>query len=129
MIWGTSYFKVMNRLLAAALLCFAVVLSQMAHANVSPLGDTATAQAFVEATDKSIVEGDGYPHSSAEESSADHEHGGKVDPSSCASKCPANFVPAHDGGASNIWDLRADPAAFDMAFKGSLVALLKDPQI
>ena len=80
------------RLLSAALISVALVLSQLAHAQGSAIGDMA-----VTVTDELQAS-----HSHDSDPSSDHDHLGGVD-LDCAGYCPGVFVPTLIPGVPTLW--------------------------
>ncbi|MEO9960004.1 MAG: hypothetical protein ABJF07_06885 [Nisaea sp.] len=115
--------KPMRKLLAAALLCFAVVVSQFAHADVPP---SLHAPAAVQA---SAVDADvGHSHAAPgdEEPDTQHQHEKAVD-GKCASHCPSIFVATSGGVVADILSRDTKAPLLASAMSDSIVAGPKKP--
>ena len=102
----TTTSQAMNRLLAAALLCLAIVFAQLAHA--APAASHEAVAPFD--VSSSLHAGDDVQgHAGVDEtSSSDHEHEKEAVDGKCASHCPSVFV-AHGGDrASGVWSKDVD---------------------
>lgn len=93
-------FDGMQRLLAAVLISFCLLVSQMAHAEAPSLADTATEMS---STSKAAHD-TGHVHASEDPSTPD-DHDGTGFDVKCASHCPSAFVFADVDSLRRDWML------------------------
>ena len=117
--------KPVRKLLTAVFLCFAVVASQFAHADIPP-NLHASAAVQTSAVDADVERAHAHAASADEERDAQHQHEKAAD-GKCASHCPSIFVAISGNAVVDILSRDAKASLRASAMSDSIVAGPKRP--